>query len=619
MEEPRVEEPRKLSGSWFLGRVLVLSVLAVLVSCHGTCKHRAEEPVHHVYLKPERLTKRSSPEDLQLKIKIIYDHSVDRLPADKRRLVKEQLFPQAIDYLQRAFSVRRRVGPVLLSRQCSTNQYLRKRDDPHRYCQDACADVTRCGPVVVPQHHLQQCKVCSESGKSCGPLGPPDGPGVEGSDFVLYVSGVTTERCGQENIVAYAAYCQLEAELDRPIAGYANLCPTMISSQPQEFEGMLSTVKHEIIHALGVFKSWALFNQKRCPKANSLHWLLREPLVNGARLDVSNHTTHGLTAALIRSGTLTPQQLVDAAGPALTDTQALGSLLGLQSLRVARRILELWSSRLSKKEKDLLMGDRTRTSPDAADPYPDIILSPGLGEKTGPLLRVIHAEKLTITKADKETLYRNCVKCIHQAGLSGRPPTVWTKRWGQEGPGPQWRILYKAPLKKRTGDLQWRILHGADASNAFISVINPTVLSGCPFCGVRETIYHVFTECKRLTGLFSLLTSVFTRFNVVFTERIFILGAGYNKNFKIKWQLLNFLSAQAKLAIYTSRKRKVEQGVGQEAAAVWKTNLRSRLRLEFGFYRQVSDLESFKERWCFKNTLCEVLNDQLSFSHFLLD
>lgn len=61
----------------------------------------------------------------------------------------------------------------------------------------------------------QQCKVCSQSGKTCGPSGPPDGPGVEGSDFVLYVSGVTTERCGKENIVAYAAYCQLEAELDR--------------------------------------------------------------------------------------------------------------------------------------------------------------------------------------------------------------------------------------------------------------------------------------------------------------------------------------------------------------------------------------------------------------------
>ncbi|CAG13297.1 unnamed protein product [Tetraodon nigroviridis] len=214
--ESRLSGDGKPSTSWSLGPALVFSVLAVIVSCHGPCKHRVPSPsevVHQVYLKPERLTKRSSSSEPQLKIKIIYDYSVDR--------------------------------------QCVTNQYLRKRDDPHRYCQGACAQVTRCGPVVVPQHHLQQCKVCSESGRSCGPSGPPDGPGVEGADFVLYVSGLTTERCGQENIVAYAAYCQLEAELDRPIAGYANLCPAMISSQPQDFEGMLSTVKHEIIHALG--------------------------------------------------------------------------------------------------------------------------------------------------------------------------------------------------------------------------------------------------------------------------------------------------------------------------------------------------------------------------------
>ncbi|XP_053733810.1 leishmanolysin-like peptidase [Synchiropus splendidus] len=233
--------------------VLILSWL-LSVGCHETCKHRvpsAEEVVHQVHIRSDRVTKRSTDEDMQLNIAIIYDYSIDQLPADKRRLVKDQLFPQAIDFLQRAFSVRRRVGPVLLSRQCATNQYLKKRDDPYRYCQEACAEVTRCGPVVVPQHHLQQCKMCRESGKSCGPSGPPDGPGVKGSDFVLYVSGITTERCGQVNIVAYAAYCQLEAELDRPIAGYANLCPAMISSQPQDFDGMLSTVKHEIIHALG--------------------------------------------------------------------------------------------------------------------------------------------------------------------------------------------------------------------------------------------------------------------------------------------------------------------------------------------------------------------------------
>lgn len=40
-------------------------------------------------------------------------------------------------------------------RQCATNQYLRKKDDPHRYCQGPCAEITKCGPVIVPEHHLQ--------------------------------------------------------------------------------------------------------------------------------------------------------------------------------------------------------------------------------------------------------------------------------------------------------------------------------------------------------------------------------------------------------------------------------------------------------------------------------
>ncbi|XP_043929619.1 leishmanolysin-like peptidase [Protopterus annectens] len=165
--------------------------------------------------------------------------------------LRNKLFPQAIGYLRKTFQVRKSAGTVLLSRQCATNQYLRKKHDPHRYCQGACAELTRCGPVVVPDQHLQQCRVCSENGHYCGLVGPPDGYGFPGADFLLYVSAVTTERCGHENIVAYAAYCQQEAELDRPIAGYANLCPNAISTQPQEFIGMLSTVNHEIIHALG--------------------------------------------------------------------------------------------------------------------------------------------------------------------------------------------------------------------------------------------------------------------------------------------------------------------------------------------------------------------------------
>lgn len=63
---------------------------------------------------------------------------------------------------------------------------------------------------------IQQCRFCLQSNPlSCMPAGPPDGPGVSGADFVLYVSAVDTARCRNEDTIAYAAHCQQEAELDR--------------------------------------------------------------------------------------------------------------------------------------------------------------------------------------------------------------------------------------------------------------------------------------------------------------------------------------------------------------------------------------------------------------------
>ncbi|KAM5152244.1 leishmanolysin-like peptidase [Mantella aurantiaca] len=240
----------------FGGSLLTVGALLVL-ACQSpataiNCRHRVpgpEEVIYQVHQRISHVWKRHTEQ--QLRVKIQYDISIDNLVPAKKRLVKNKLFPQAISYLQKTFQVRRPSSSILLSRQCANNQYLKKKSDPHRYCHGACAQHTKCGPVIVPEEHLQQCMLCSDTEKYCGPSGPPDSGGIRDTDFVLYVSAITTERCSQENIVAYAAYCQLEAEMDRPIAGYANLCPNMISTQPQEFAGMLSTVKHEIIHALG--------------------------------------------------------------------------------------------------------------------------------------------------------------------------------------------------------------------------------------------------------------------------------------------------------------------------------------------------------------------------------
>lgn len=54
----------------------------------------------------------------------------------------------------------------------------------------------------------------------------------------------------------------------RPIAGHANFCPNSISTKPQELAILLSTVKHEILHALGF--SISLFAFYRDSEGNPL-------------------------------------------------------------------------------------------------------------------------------------------------------------------------------------------------------------------------------------------------------------------------------------------------------------------------------------------------------------
>jgi len=51
--------------------------------------------------------------------------------------------------------------------------------------------------------------------------------------------------------------------------------------------------------------------------------------------------------------------------------------------------------------------------------------------------------------------------------------------------------------------------------------------------------------------------------------KVFICGVKYVKKHRQKSQLLNFLLGQAKMAIYTTRKEKVEQNVCSSIEAVF--------------------------------------------------
>ncbi|XP_046600078.1 leishmanolysin-like peptidase isoform X1 [Neodiprion lecontei] len=219
---------------------------------HRQCSHRhpkAHEVVHGVHVDPVHEVKKRSISQ-PLRILLWYDESVYRLDDEKLDLINNTILPEAVHFWERALMVRETKNTIRLNRKCESNQVFVKNQ--HTYCIDTCRTETVCGEVVVPPEHLDVCRTCNATGHDCGVAeGSKAGPGIDGSDFVFYVSAMQTERCHKGLTVAYAAHCQQEAALDRPIAGHANLCPGSISTKPQELETLLSTVKHEILHALG--------------------------------------------------------------------------------------------------------------------------------------------------------------------------------------------------------------------------------------------------------------------------------------------------------------------------------------------------------------------------------
>ncbi|XP_068726992.1 leishmanolysin-like peptidase isoform X1 [Montipora capricornis] len=239
--------------------VLVLYLLAS--TQNTTAAHhwipKRHEMNHNVRVGPPHILKQQ-PLSQKMRFEVVYDESIGELEEAKYGLITGKLIPEAVDYFHEAFSVRPTTMPIKLQRACKNNAYFLKNVTGSsfgdvQFCKLDCVN-TMCGPVKVPADHLDQCRVCDEDGIRCFSLTGEKwagGVGVEFRDFILYVSCIQTDHCNLANAVAYASYCQQERALDRPVAGFANICPNRLETDPRHYSNLLSTVKHEIFHALG--------------------------------------------------------------------------------------------------------------------------------------------------------------------------------------------------------------------------------------------------------------------------------------------------------------------------------------------------------------------------------
>ncbi len=199
---------------------------------------------------------------------------------------------------------------------------------------------------------------------------------------------------------------------------------------------------------------------------------------------------------------------------------------GLRSRRLATRFLEEIRSFLPGHYRELIQREDLNEQTDIS-PQKLLILSTCDTSvlEDQPIEGSEIFETWTVDEMSKKVLYNLCVKTVHKVALKERQPLKWTRSFGPNFPlREQWRSLYKFPLEKRSGDLQWRLINGAIATNRYVSRLDPAVRGECEFCGEEETVEHLFLNCKRLEELFKVLMEWFRGFGETFFRKCFYTG-----------------------------------------------------------------------------------------------
>ncbi|CAM5141798.1 unnamed protein product [Natator depressus] len=195
---------------------------------------------------------------------------------------------------------------------------------------------------------------------------------------------------------------------------------------------------------------------------------------------------------------------------------------------------------------------------------------------------------------------------LHTLTLVSRPDTKWRDLLPPlEGEQAWWASLYSTLVLRPIGDISWRLLHEAVSTGTYLEGFTP-VPDTCPFCGVRETLAHVYLECARLQPLFQLLTNLLLCFWLHFSPHLFIYALPIRGLTKSRDLLVNLLLALAKTAIYKTKERRLADGVSCDCGAFFQSSVRSRIRVEFLWAASTDSLDAFEERWALSEVLCSV-------------
>ena len=356
-------------------------------------------------------------------------------------------------------------------------------------------------------------------------------------------------------------------------------------------------------------QAWQVLKVERDPNARPGPWLMEEPLFFNDLIKSETLSSVTVRTTLREAGCVKLGHLLKCIKP---NRDILGPMTNIRSSRLRQRIVAEVLTSLPETLRGYLKNNNVvdQWIDDGGYIFPSFTVVSAVEdwEEEEDLLLTFTSPQLGVfEEMTKKAAYIVCVKVSHFRSLTGVKVSRWAEFFGPgKSPKGCWRSLYKLPLDKRTADLQWRVVHGAVATNRYIAHLDPGQDDGCPFCSQTETVGHLFISCLRLKGLFELVRVWFQGLGEAFSFELFIFGPRYSAKKKGVHTLINFLSGVAKLSVWISRKNRIKGSGSIDPEKMFKGFVAARLRVEHTFYETTGQMEEFEHKWALAGVLCTV-------------
>jgi len=209
-----------------------------------------------------------------------------------------------------------------------------------------------------------------------------------------------------------------------------------------------------------VLEAWTVFTISRTPNTHAGLWLFEEPLFLNDFLPSRLVSGPSLRACFTAAG-------CTKLGHILTKSlEELSEMTGVRSLRLLKQATTGILKSLHADHKyinDDVAADQWRRGVPYVFPSLNVTIAVGERQDDENCILSYETPQLGVfEEVGKKALYISCVEASNAGRLHGFASNKWTDFFGiLSSPRGCWRSLKKRPIDKRTGDLQWWIVHGA--------------------------------------------------------------------------------------------------------------------------------------------------------------